>query len=76
MDTDTDSGDAQTFARGGRLATHKSAPVFKRDDFVELFADRFGRGLNDAYTNANGSSKPNGLKYAVTTTGVTLADLY
>lgn len=42
--------------------------------FVELFADRFGRGLNDAYTNANGSSKPNGLKYAVTTTGVTLAD--
>ncbi len=42
--------------------------------FVELFADRFGRGLNDAYTNANGSSKPNGLKYAVTTTGTTLVD--
>jgi HK97 family phage major capsid protein len=42
--------------------------------FVDLFADRFGRGLNDAYTNANGSSKPNGLKYAVTTTGCTLAD--
>ena len=27
-------------ARGGRLATHKSEPVFKRDDFVELFADK------------------------------------
>lgn len=39
----------------------------------ELFAERFGRGLNALYTTANGSSKPKGVAYAAAT-GVTLAD--
>jgi HK97 family phage major capsid protein len=41
---------------------------------IENLAERFGRGLNLAYTTANGSSAPNGLNYAVSSTGVTLAD--
>lgn len=40
---------------------------------TELFSDRFGRGLNAIYTNADGSSKPNGVMNA-TSAGVTLAD--
>lgn len=41
---------------------------------IENLGERFGRGLNIAYTTADGSSKPNGLNYAVSSTGVTLAD--
>ena len=40
---------------------------------TELFAERFGRGLNAIYTTADGSSKPNGVMSA-TSAGVTLAD--
>ena len=39
----------------------------------ELFAERFGRGLNAKYTTGTGSSQPRGCAYNLTT-GVTLAD--
>jgi HK97 family phage major capsid protein len=39
----------------------------------ELFAERFGRGLNALYTTGTGSSQPKGVAVAAAT-GVTLAD--